>query len=163
MDSFSWITSLETVGMLKVNYVAPLWFCSPCTISSPFKPLLELTYFFNGAELIITESENHWIDPVGRGLKHHPIQPLIQPRRVNIKPCARSTCCLNPCRDRDSPTALGRLYQCLITLSLKKYFPTSILNLSWLRSKLCLLVLSLHTSEKRLPSLNSHLFSGSCS
>ena len=36
---------------------------------------------------------------------------------------ATSTCVLNPSRDGDSTTALGSLVQCLMTLSLKTFFP----------------------------------------
>jgi len=39
-----------------------------------------------------------------------------------MSPSATSTRFLNPSRDGDSPTALGSLVQCFITLSIKKFF-----------------------------------------
>ena len=44
---------------------------------------------------------------------------------------ATSTRFLNPSGDGDSPTALGSLVQCLTTLSGKKFFLMSNLNLPW--------------------------------
>jgi len=44
---------------------------------------------------------------------------------------APSTRFLNPCTDGDSSTALGSLFQCLTTLSAKKFFLIANLNLPW--------------------------------
>ncbi|KAK4814524.1 hypothetical protein QYF61_021625 [Mycteria americana] len=44
---------------------------------------------------------------------------------------ATSTRFLNSSRDGDSTTSLGSLFQCLMTLSVKKFFLISNLNLSW--------------------------------
>ncbi|KAK4815816.1 LOW QUALITY PROTEIN: hypothetical protein QYF61_007425 [Mycteria americana] len=53
------------------------------------------------------------------------------------------------CRDGDSSTSLGSLFQCLITLSVKKNFLISSLNLPWCNLRPFPLVLSLVTWEKR--------------
>ncbi|KAK4820559.1 LOW QUALITY PROTEIN: hypothetical protein QYF61_000709 [Mycteria americana] len=52
-------------------------------------------------------------------------------------------------RDGDSTTSLGSLFQCLITLSVKKNFLISSLNLPWRNLRPFPLVLSLVTWEKR--------------
>jgi len=52
---------------------------------------------------------------------------------------ATSAHLLNTSRDSDSTTALGSLFQCLTTLSVKKFFLTSNLNLPW-----CHFLLSYH-------------------
>ena len=59
---------------------------------------------------------------------------------------ATSTRFLNTSRDGDSTTALGSLFQCLTTLSVKKFFLISNLNLPWCNLKPFPLVLSLATS-----------------
>ncbi|KAK4826124.1 LOW QUALITY PROTEIN: hypothetical protein QYF61_005276 [Mycteria americana] len=56
---------------------------------------------------------------------------------------------LNTSRDGDSTTSLGSLFQCLITLSVKKNFLISSLNLPWRNLRPFPLVLSLVTWEKR--------------
>ena len=56
---------------------------------------------------------------------------------------------LNTSRDGDSTTSLGSLFQCLTTLSVKKCFLTSNLNLPWRNLRPFPLVLSPVTSEKR--------------
>ncbi|KAK4832719.1 LOW QUALITY PROTEIN: hypothetical protein QYF61_025208, partial [Mycteria americana] len=56
---------------------------------------------------------------------------------------------LNTCRDGDSTTSLGSLFQCLTTLSLNKFFLISNLNLPWCNLRPFPLVLSLVTWEKR--------------
>ena len=56
---------------------------------------------------------------------------------------------LNTFRDGDSTTYLGSLFQCLTTLSVKKFFLISNLNLPWLNLRPFHLVLSPVTSEKR--------------
>ncbi|KAK4822235.1 hypothetical protein QYF61_011876 [Mycteria americana] len=53
-------------------------------------------------------------------------------------------------RDGDSTTSLGSLFQCLTTLSVKKFFLTSNLNLPWLNLRPFPLVLLLVPWEKRL-------------
>ena len=64
-----------------------------------------------------------------------------------------SKCSLNTSRIGDSTTSLGSPFQCLTTLSEKKYFLTSSLNLPWCSLKPFPLVLSLVTQEKRpIPS-----------
>ncbi|KAK4825522.1 LOW QUALITY PROTEIN: hypothetical protein QYF61_000035, partial [Mycteria americana] len=55
---------------------------------------------------------------------------------------------LNTSRDGDSTTSLGSLFQCLITLSVKKNFLISSLNLPWRNLRPFPLVLSLVTWEK---------------
>jgi len=56
-----------------------------------------------------------------------------------------------PCvhRDDDSTVSLGNLFQCLKTLSVKKFFLLSNPNLSWCNLRPFPLVLSLATCEKR--------------
>ena len=44
---------------------------------------------------------------------------------------ATPKCFLNTSRDGDSTTSLGSLFQCQTTLSVKKFFITASLNLSW--------------------------------
>ncbi|KAK4810608.1 hypothetical protein QYF61_007345 [Mycteria americana] len=53
-------------------------------------------------------------------------------------------------RDGDSTTSLGSLFQCLTTLSVKKFSLISNLNLPWHNLRLFPLVLSLVNWEKRL-------------
>ncbi|KAK4831669.1 hypothetical protein QYF61_018636 [Mycteria americana] len=60
-----------------------------------------------------------------------------------------STPLLNTSRDGDSATSLGSLFQCLTTLSVKKFFLISSLNLPWCNLRPFPLVLSLVTWEKR--------------
>ena len=60
-----------------------------------------------------------------------------------------STCFLNTSRDGDSTTSLGSLFQCLTTLSVKKFFLIYSLNLPWRNLRLLPLVLLLVTREKR--------------
>ncbi|KAK4830710.1 hypothetical protein QYF61_012970 [Mycteria americana] len=60
-----------------------------------------------------------------------------------------STYLLNTSRDGDSTTSLGSLFQCLITLSVKKFSLISSLNLPWRNLRPFPLVLSLVTWEKR--------------
>ncbi|XP_064911793.1 ankyrin repeat domain-containing protein 66 isoform X1 [Columba livia] len=52
-------------------------------------------------------------------------------------------------RDGDSTTALGSLFQCLTTFSMKKYFLISNVNLPWCNLRPFPLILSLATWEKR--------------
>ncbi|KAK4833022.1 LOW QUALITY PROTEIN: hypothetical protein QYF61_027404 [Mycteria americana] len=61
-----------------------------------------------------------------------------------------STRLLNTSRDGDSTTSLGSLFQCLITLSVNKFFPVSNLNLPWHNLRPFSLVLLLVALEKRL-------------
>ncbi|KAK4824542.1 LOW QUALITY PROTEIN: hypothetical protein QYF61_016146, partial [Mycteria americana] len=73
---------------------------------------------------------------------------------------ATSTRFLNSFRDGDSTTSLGSLFQCLTTLSVKKFFLISNLNLAWHNLRPFPLILSLVTWEKRptptsLPNLLS--------
>ncbi|KAK4831181.1 LOW QUALITY PROTEIN: hypothetical protein QYF61_015913 [Mycteria americana] len=56
---------------------------------------------------------------------------------------------LGAARDGDSTTSLGSLFQCLTTLSVKKFFLISSLNLPWHNLRPFPLVLSLVTWEKR--------------
>ncbi|KAK4831110.1 LOW QUALITY PROTEIN: hypothetical protein QYF61_015413 [Mycteria americana] len=72
---------------------------------------------------------------------------------------ATSTRLLNTSRDGDSTTSLGSLFQCLITLSVKKNFLISSLNLPWRNLRPFPLVLSLVTWEKRLTPLLYNLLS----
>ncbi|KAK4807471.1 hypothetical protein QYF61_008239 [Mycteria americana] len=61
-------------------------------------------------------------------------------------------------RDGDSTTSLGSLFQCLTTLSVKKFFLMSNLNLPWRNWRPFPLILSLVTWEKRpTPPLDSLL------
>ena len=55
---------------------------------------------------------------------------------------ATSTCLLNTSRDGDSTTSLGSLFQCWTTLSVKKFFLISSLNLPWCNLRPFALVLS---------------------
>jgi len=55
---------------------------------------------------------------------------------------------LNTSRDDDSTTFLGSLFQCLTTLSVKKFFLVSYLNIPWCNLRPFPLVLSLITWEK---------------
>jgi len=54
---------------------------------------------------------------------------IIGWKRHLMSQSATSICFLNPSRDGDSTTALGSLFQCLTSLSLKKFFLISSLNL----------------------------------
>ena len=56
---------------------------------------------------------------------------------------------LNTSRDGDSTTSLRSLFQCLTTLSVKKFFLISNLNLPWCNLRPFPLILSPVTSEKR--------------
>ena len=62
---------------------------------------------------------------------------------------ATSTRFLNTPRDGDSTTSLGSLFQCLTTLSVKKFFLISSLNLPWCNLRPLPLILLLVTWEKR--------------
>lgn len=59
-------------------------------------------------------------------------------------------CFLKTYRDRDSTTSLGSPFQCLSTLSEKKFFLLSNPNLPWCNFRLVALVLLLVIWEKRL-------------
>ena len=61
-----------------------------------------------------------------------------------------STCLLNTSRDGDSTTSLGSLSNDLTTLSVKKFFLISNLNLPWCNLRPFPLVLLLVTWENRL-------------
>ena len=61
---------------------------------------------------------------------------------------ATSTRFFNTSRDGDSTTSLGSLFQCLTTLSVKKFFWRSNLNLPWCNSTPCPLFLSPVTWKK---------------
>ncbi|KAK4823924.1 hypothetical protein QYF61_008310 [Mycteria americana] len=65
---------------------------------------------------------------------------------------------LNTSRDGDSTTSLGSLFQCLITLSVKKNFLISSLNLPWRNLRPFPLVLSLVTWEETDPHLTTASF-----
>lgn len=83
--------------------------------------------------------------------------PPALPRLLLIS--ATSTWLFNPSRDGDSSTALSSLCQGLTSLSMKKYFPISNLNLPWCNVWPHLLDPSLFTWEKRdwiLPGYNLH-------
>ncbi|KAK4832683.1 hypothetical protein QYF61_025144 [Mycteria americana] len=57
--------------------------------------------------------------PTGvNSIHHHSLGPAVQP-------------VLYPAKDGDSTTSLGSLFQCLITLLMKKFFMISSLNLPW--------------------------------
>jgi len=77
-----------------------------------------------------------------------------------MSPGATFTRFFNPSRDGDSPTALGSLFQCLTTLSGKKFFLIFNLNLPWCNLRPLLLVLSLVTGEKRPTPPHYTLLSG---
>ncbi|KAK4810518.1 hypothetical protein QYF61_004481 [Mycteria americana] len=62
---------------------------------------------------------------------------------------------LNTSRDGDSTTSLDSLFQCLITLLVKKFFLTSNLNLPWRNLRPFPLVLSLTLHQLRCPSLDT--------
>jgi len=62
----------------------------------------------------------------------------------------------NTSRDGESITSLGSLFQCFTTLSVKKFFLISNLNLPWHNLRPLLLVLLLATWEKR-PTPSSHV------
>ena len=62
---------------------------------------------------------------------------------------ATSTCFLNTSRHGDSTTSQNSLFQCLTTLSVKKFFLISNLNLPWCNLRPLPLVLSLVTWVKR--------------
>ncbi|KAK4813638.1 hypothetical protein QYF61_014398 [Mycteria americana] len=59
---------------------------------------------------------------------------------------------LNSSRDGDSTTSLGSLFQCLITLSVKKFFQIANLNLPWCNLRPFPLVLSL-AKQPQVPQL----------
>jgi len=69
-----------------------------------------------------------------------------------------STCFLNTSRDGDSTISLGSLFQCFITLSVKKFFLISSLNLLWCNLRPFPLVLLLVTGEKRLTATSPTSF-----
>ena len=60
----------------------------------------------------------------------------------------KSLCLLNAPRDGDSHTALGSLFQCSITLLVKKFFLISNVNFPWRSLRPFPLVLLLVTREK---------------
>lgn len=68
---------------------------------------------------------------------------------VAAKLCSTFTSLLNISRDGDSTTSMSSLFQCFITLSVKKVFLTSNLNLPWCNSRPFSLNLSLLTGNKR--------------
>ena len=93
---------------------------------------------------------------VGKDLWNHQVQPSTQ-HHHSYKTISRSTTSthfLNTSRDGDSTTFLGSLFQCLTTLSVKKFFLISNLNLPWCNLRPLPLILSLVTWEKR-PTLTS--------
>ena len=67
----------------------------------------------------------------------------------HISQSATSTHFLNTYRDGDSTASLGSLFQCLTTLSVKKFFLISSLNLPWCSLRSLPLILLLVTWEKR--------------
>jgi len=75
---------------------------------------------------------------------------------------ATSTHFLNASRDRDSTTSLGRLCQCLTSLSVKKFVLIFNLKLPWPNLRPLPLVLSLAAWEKRPTPPHYKLPSGSC-
>lgn len=70
-----------------------------------------------------------------------------------------SVCLLNTFRDRDSTTFLGIPFQCLTTVSMKKFFQISCLNLLWCNLRPLPHSLSLSTREKITRRLNHSLTS----
>ena len=65
-----------------------------------------------------------------------------------MSPSTTSTWLLNASRDGDPTASLGSLFQCLITLSVKKFFLISSLNLPWRNLRQFPLTLSLVTCKK---------------
>ena len=68
-----------------------------------------------------------------------------------------STYFLNTSREGDSTTSLGNLFQCLITLSVQKFFLISNLNLPWCNLRPLPLIASYLGEET-----NTHLTTPSC-
>lgn len=72
-----------------------------------------------------------------------------------------STNLFNTSSNGDSTTSLSSLFQFLTTLSMKKFFLISSLNISWCNLKEFSYVLSFFTLSEKTPS-SLHLISGSC-
>ena len=145
--------SFELEGTLNI-----VWFQLPYrgqghilvdqVVQSPIQPGLE--YF--------QESQNHSIIEVLRlentikiMKSNHDltILPNSNSPQLNHIPEHHIQTVFKHIRDGDSTTSLGSLFQCLTTLSVKKFFLISNLNLPWCNLRPFPLVLSPVTSEKR--------------
>jgi len=111
---------------------------SPCHCDSTGFITSLMRFFFSGIEgyificntfhVVLFESWNHRLEKTSKIIKSNypptntmPAKPYPEAPHLHVF--------LNTSRDGDSTTSLGSLFQCLTTLSVKKFFLISNLNL----------------------------------
>ena len=116
--------------------------------------MIHKCYFNNYLKLLnYKELANHRIAGVGRDFKSSS-SPTALLKQLSYSRSHRqaSRWILNVFIEGDSTTSLGNLFQCSVTLMVKKFFHMFVWNFLYSSFRPLLLVLLLHTTEKSLAS-----------
>jgi len=102
----------------------------------------------------LKHKRNHRIAGVGRELNYWLLSPMPLPKHFSYSEshCKVSRWVLNTSIEGDSTTSLTSLFQCFITITIKKFFHMFLWNFLYSSFRPLLLVLLLHTTKKRLTS-----------
>ena len=144
-DSASLGTCAKSLSPRRARLMAgtSCWSCCPSglfllsNVTSFYKTVKCLIFELGPCEVTVSvsraltglnESQNHRLEKTSKIIKsnHHPNTTM--PTKPKVSRSASSASFLNTSRDGDSTTSLGSLFQCLATVSVKKFFLISNLN-----------------------------------